>query len=657
MKHFLRAIKLSLANKWTIALLMVNSLLIGVLWGGSITAVYPFVEVVFAGKTIETWLDEEVEKSKQVIKECSGQLQQIEAEIAEVGRSLELRSQRSNCQKRIEAEKKANRLLSSILPYIRGRAPQTPFGTLVLVMGLLIVLTTIKGACLVLNTVLVSRIANRTGLVMRRQFYSAALRMDQLVIDKKGTAAMMTMLAHNLNLVTAGLTGLYGKGTREPLKMLVCFTIAAWISWKLLLLALLIAPVAALLVNYLSGHMKRAARNELGGVAGVLHATMESISALRVVKIYNRERTEKARFNSYARSLYNLGLKQSFYDSLLRPTTELAGILSLSIAVLASGYLVLNDTTHLLGIRMSDRPLSVSSVFMFFAMLAGVSDPARKMGEIYNSLVRACVASQSLYEFFDREPQVRTPLKPRQAPYHCKSIRFERVNFAYRPNQTILKRLDLEIPFGQTVALIGPNGSGKTTLVNLLARFYDPQLGAVWIDDVNLLRVNPRQIRRQMALVTQDPVLFQGTVYENIQYGNIEATRQQIFAAAELARVADFLELLPEGMQSQVGDRGNSLSGGQRQRIALARAVVADPRILVLDEATSQIDSKSETLIHASMQEFLKDRTTIFISHRESTLELADRIIMLDQGKIVGDLTYAEYRQMHRWQPPFRRAA
>ena len=263
------------------------------------------------------------------------------------------------------------------------------------------------------------------------------------------------------------------------------------------------------------------------------------------MKIYNRERTEKARFNSYARSLYNLGIKQSFYDSLLRPTTELAGILVWPWPFSASGYLVLNDTTHLLGIRMSDRPFQSSAVFMFFAMLAGVSEPARKMGEIYNSLVRACVASESLYEFFDQEPNGMHSGKATDVPVHCKSIRFEQVNFAYRPNQTVLRTAGPAISFGQTVALIGQNGSGKTTLVNLLARFYDPQWGNVWIDGVNLKRINPSQIRRQMALVTQDPVLFQGTVFENIKYGNIYATDAQIFEAAELARVTIFWTCFP----------------------------------------------------------------------------------------------------------------
>lgn len=647
MKHFLRAIKLSFANKWMIALLMINSLLIGVLWGGSITAIYPFVEVVFAGKTIESWLDDEIDRSKQSLIELTADEAETQQRIRELGSSLELRMEVANQQRRRVAEEKASEFYTGLRPWIEGRVPKTPLGTLGVVMGLVIVLTAVKGACLVLNSVMVAHISQRTALVMRRQFYSAALRMDQQVVDRKGTAAMMTMLAHNLNLVTAGLNSLYGKGTREPLKMMVCFVIAAMISWKLLLLALTITPLAAIVVNWLSGHMKNAAKNELGGIAGVLQATMESINALRIVKIYNRERTEKARFNGFAKSLYNLGVKQSFYDSLLRPTTELAGILCVAIAVMASGYLVLTNSTHLFGIRMSERPMSVSALFMFFAMLAGVSDPARKMGEIYNSLVRACVASQSLYEFFDTEPTIRTPENPAAMPIHSKSIRFDQVNFAYTMKHAVLRRMDLEIPFGQTIALIGSNGSGKTTLVNLLARFYDPQMGAIWIDDVNLKQINPRHLRRQMALVTQDPVLFQGTVRENIQYGNAYATEHQIAHAARLARVDAFMDRLPDGFDTKIGDQGKSLSGGQRQRIALARAIVADPKILVLDEATSQIDSESEQLIHNALREFLKSRTTIFISHRQSTLELADRIVLLEHGKIVDDLTWERYRERY----------
>ena len=656
MQHFLKAIKLSFANKWRIAALLLNSLFIGLLWGSSISAIYPFVEVVFSGNTIESWLTVEIEKTSAKLDELQTEQMDLRAKVVANGESTELRNLLNENSHRTMAEEKAKQLYVAILPWVEGWVPQTPFGTLVLVMGVVLVITVIKGVCLIINAVLVAQISQRTVLVMRRKFYSAAVRMDQLAIDRRGTSAMQTMLVYNLNLVNAGLMSLYGKGTREPLKMLVCLVFAAMISWKLLVLSLMVAPLAGFVINKVSVHMREAAQRELGGIAGVLQSTMESLTSLRTVRIFNRERSEKARFNKFAKSLYNLGVKQAFFDSLLRPTTELAGMLCVTIALLASGYLVLNDTTHLFGIRMSDRPLTTSTVFLFFAMLAGVSDPARKMSEIYNSLVRADVSSKGLYDFFDVEPDVCTPSNPNTLPAHSESIRFQGVNFAYSLKQITLQRVNLTIPFGQTVALIGSNGSGKSTLINLLARFYDPQWGKILIDEVDIKTVNPRHVRKQMAMVTQDPVLFKGSILENIMYGNINATLEQALDAARIARVTDFLSEMPNGIDSEIGDRGNSLSGGQRQRIALARAIVADPKILILDEATSQIDIESEQLIHDSLRGLLGERTTFMISHRAATLELADRIIILDHGEIVDDLSFEEYCQRYDLQTTLRKA-
>ncbi len=645
MIHLLKVVKISLKNRWRIAALLFNSLLIGVLWGSSISAIYPFVEVVLSGNTIETWIVAEIDRTDVQIAELGVSNAELETAIdrADHSSSLEMRTELHSNTRQLEAEQKANGLYRSILPWVEGRVPKTPYGTLILVLVFLVGVTVLKGICLIVNSVLVAQIAHRTALTLRRQFFSSATKMDQLLIESKGTSAMQTMLIYNLNLVTAGLTSIYGKGTREPLKMLVCFSVAACISWKLLLLTMVVAPFTAVLINRVAQKMRAAAKRELGGIAGVLQSTMESLSALRVVRIYNRERTEKARFNKFSRALYNLGVKQAFFDSLLRPTTELAGMICIAIALLASGYLVLNDTTHLMGVRMSERPMTVSTVFLFFAMLAGISEPARKMSEIYNNLVRADVSAKGLHDFFNTQPKVCAPEQAVRVPTHSDAITFKEVNFAYSLKQITLKKINLTIPYGQSVALVGPNGSGKSTLIGLLARFYDPQWGTVTIDGVDLKQANPRQIRSQMAMVNQNPVMFRGTLLENIRYGNKNATIEQVNEAARLARVTDFLDSLPDGIHSEVGDRGNRLSGGQRQRAALARAIVADPRILFLDEATSQVDIDAEKLIHDSLKDFLQHRTSIIISHRLSTLEIVDRIIVLEQGEIVDDLTFAEY--------------
>ena len=218
--------------------------------------------------------------------------------------------------------------------------------------------------------------------------------------------------------------------------------------------------------------------------------------------------------------------------------------------------------------------------------------------------------------------------------------------------------MNFEIPFGQTVALVGENGCGKSTVLNLLARFYDPQEGAVLIDGVDLRDVNPKRLRRQMAIVAQDPILFRGTVQENIAYSLPDATFEQILAAARQARVDDYISTLASGYETQVGDRGNALSGGQRQRVALARAILANPRILVLDEATSQIDQHSEELVQDTLRGFLEGRTTILVTHRPSTIRLAQRVLMMDHGRMVNDLSAAEY--LARYAPaelPIARAA
>jgi ATP-binding cassette subfamily B protein/subfamily B ATP-binding cassette protein MsbA len=253
--------------------------------------------------------------------------------------------------------------------------------------------------------------------------------------------------------------------------------------------------------------------------------------------------------------------------------------------------------------------------------------------------VRGGTACENLFRTFDVEPTITAPADRQAAPVHDRTIQFEHVSFAYYPRQPVLRDINLEVPFGQTVAIVGGNGSGKTTLINLLARFYDPGEGHIRIDGVDLRAMSPKAVRRHMSWVTQDATLFRGTVRENIAYGKPRATEAEILAAAEMAHVADFLDRLPHGLESDVGDNGQRLSAGQRQRVALARAVVANPRILILDEATSQMDGHTETLIHDSLKEFLAGRTTILITHRLSSLRLADRVIVLDKGRIVSDST------------------
>jgi ATP-binding cassette subfamily B protein/subfamily B ATP-binding cassette protein MsbA len=249
---------------------------------------------------------------------------------------------------------------------------------------------------------------------------------------------------------------------------------------------------------------------------------------------------------------------------------------------------------------------------------------------------RAAAASERIYQLIDRPSEIKNPPRPKPLPRHHREIEFRAVNFHYKPGTPVLRDVNLRIPFGETIALVGANGCGKSTLVNLLPRFFDPIQGVVLLDGTDVRDVRLRDLRRQIGLVPQNTLLFDDTVFNNIRYGCPDATREQVIAAARQAHAHQFIEeRLSDGYETIAGPQGNQLSGGQRQRIALARAILRDPGILILDEATSQIDVESEQLIHQVLEQFTLDRTAIIITHRLSTLALADRIVVMDAGRIV----------------------
>jgi ATP-binding cassette subfamily B protein/subfamily B ATP-binding cassette protein MsbA len=269
-------------------------------------------------------------------------------------------------------------------------------------------------------------------------------------------------------------------------------------------------------------------------------------------------------------------------------------------------------------------------------MLAGMADPARRLSSEFSQIQQAAAAADRVYDVLDRQPTIVDPENPLPLPKPIRALRLENVNFHYHEDKPVLCDVNLEIRAGETLAFVGPNGCGKTTLLQLLPRFYDPSAGRLAIDGVDIRDVRLRDLRMRFGLVSQETLLFNDTVSENIAYGTPNATDEVIEAAARKAHAHSFImDKLSNGYQSMVGPGGNRLSGGQRQRIALARAILRDPEILLLDEATSQIDVESEQLIHQVLEEFSRGRTTLMITHRMSMISLADRVVVMDQGQIL----------------------
>jgi ATP-binding cassette subfamily B protein/subfamily B ATP-binding cassette protein MsbA len=369
----------------------------------------------------------------------------------------------------------------------------------------------------------------------------------------------------------------------------------------------------------------------------------ETFRGIKIVKAFTNEPQERKRFHLRSKEYYRKAMKIVSYDSLSHPMTEIMGILTICLALLAGAWLVLKGETHLLGIRMSDRPLSLGWLLLFYGLLAGMADPLRKLSEVFSRLQRAVAACDRIYGRLDRQPQIHSPASPTACPRHHRDLVLEGVEFAYYPGQPVLEDINLRIPFGETVAIVGPNGCGKSTLANLIPRFADPTGGVIRLDGVPLVDVRVRDLRSQIGLVTQDPFLFDDTVFNNIRYGRPKATRGEIIEAAKRAHAHRFIESdLPQGYDTVVGAMGGRLSGGQRQRIALARAILRDPAILILDEATSQIDLESEQAIQEALEHFKRNRTTLIITHRLAVLSLADRIVAMESGRIIDAGTHEE---------------
>ena len=635
MGNFGRALRLALEHRLLVIGSVLCALLVGLLWGANIGPVYPFVEVIFQRRTVQQWVAEEIDRSQKQIDQQEKQIAQIDHQLKQQD-SRQLRSQLTNARARLGAEQHRAERFRFMQSYVERYLPHDPFRTLVLIIVLLLIGTVLKSACFIAHTIIVSKLVQNTTFKLRNQFYRRTLRMDLSTFSAEGTSDLLCRFTQDIESLASGMKALFGKAVREPLKMIVCLVGAAWISWRLLLLSLIVAPLAALLIGALSKTLKRANRKAMEEMSQLYSVLEETLQGIKVVKAFTMERSERARFHRYGKKYNRKAIRIDRYDSLTHPLTELMGIATICLALLAGAYLVLNQETHLFGIRMSDRPLELGSMLLFYGLLAGTSDPARKLSEIFSRIQRAAAASDRIYAMIDREPTICDPPHPRPLHRHCRDLSFEGVQFSYRTGTPVLQDIDLHVPFGETIAIVGPNGCGKTTLASLIPRFFDPSAGTVRLDGIDLREVRIRNLREQIGLVTQEPLLFDDTVFNNIRYGSPHASRDQVIRAAQQAHAHRFIEeRLHDGYATIVGPRGGLLSGGQRQRISLARAILRDPSILILHEDTRQVDLESEQLIQRVLESFTQNRTTIIITHRMATLALANRIVVMNAGRIL----------------------
>jgi len=658
MKDFGRVVRLALRHRLTFSLTVVSALVVGVLWGGNIGALYPFLDIAFQGRPLQDRVDQTIAATEENLTQLHERLRDLDAALANApAEPPGIEEERTDVELQIANQEWSLGWYRRLKEPLDRYMPRDPFQTLAVLVGLLFVATIVKNCFLMINMVLVVRLAQLGTLELRRLFFARTLRMDVATFTSEGTADLTSRFTHDMQNLVTGLQALFGKLLREPLKMLACLLGAALVCWQLLVLTLVVAPLAVCTIRWLAKALKRANRKAMEEMAQLYSALGETLQGIKIVKAFTMERQERQRFQAISKKYFEKAMKIGWYDAWTRPITEVLGILIICLAMLAGAYLVLRGQTILLGIPMGSR-LDWPTLLLFYGLLVGTADPARKLSDVFTQLQGGMAAADRIYALLDREPKVHDPQHPRPLPRHARDLVFDGVHFAYQPGHPVLHDIHLHITFGETIAVVGPSGCGKSTLANLIWRFADPTAGTIRLDGIPLPEVRLRQLRGQIGLVTQEPVLFDDTVLGNIRYGSPWASDEEVLRAAQQAHAHRFIEEeLPDGYATIIGPMGGQLSGGQRQRIALARAILRNPAILILDEATSQVDLESERLIHNVMEQFIRGRTAVIVTHRLGSLVLADRIVVMEDGRILDVGTHAEliarcelYRRLYQIQ-------
>lgn len=470
---------------------------------------------------------------------------------------------------------------------------------------------------------------------LRAELYAKAqtLPLNHFVQEKTGI--LMSRIINDVEVLGKLISSDLKDAITDFFYIVTHLLLLLYLSWKMFLAVFIIVPIVMGPVSAFADKIRRATRNQQERLSSLNGHLQEVISGIRVIRAFSMEKTEANRFWEFNQDLSDKTFKGHFYHQVGPSLTELFSSI-VAVIFLSFGAYLMEDGTFSRGMFMA-----------FFLTLIFLMRPFKQMSMLSNSIQSAISAGDRVFELLDQETDIQNPANPKFLKRMEKGIRFKNVTFTYPGTKNpAIQEINLEIPKGETVALVGASGAGKSTLVDLVPRLIDPQEGQILIDEIDLREMDLSNLRKRIGIVAQQVFLFNGTIRENICYGNQSVTDEQLYAACEQAFAMEFILSFEEGFDTIVGERGVMLSGGQRQRIAIARALLLDPEILILDEATSALDTESERLVQQALESLYKNRTVIIIAHRLSTVQIANRIFAMEDGRIVESGTHNELIQL-----------
>lgn len=495
--------------------------------------------------------------------------------------------------------------------------------------GILVVMFT-RGVFYYGQSYLVSYVGQRVIIDVRSVLFRKFQRMPLSYYDKQQTGTVMSYITNDVAVMQSAIVDNLIELVTEGSILIGSLAMMIYLDWKLSLLTLMTIPLVGFAMKIFGRKLKRSSTVIQERVAEITSLLQESISAIRVVKSFVRESYEIKRFEDQNWRNFQAAMKNVKLSSLLTPTVEFLAAIAVTFIVWFGGYEVVNEV------------ITAGELVAFLTYAVNLANPVKRLSRVYAAIQKAMAAADRVFAVMDLNEKITDVPGAKPLPPIKGKVEFKDITFSYKEGQPALQHISLKAEPGQMIALVGPSGSGKSTIANLIPRFYDVDSGVITIDDHDIRQVTADSLREQIGLVPQETMLFSTSVMENIRYGRLEATDEEVIEAAKAANAEEFIKELPEGYDTKLGERGLNLSGGQRQRLAIARAILKNPRVLILDEATSALDTESEKIVQDALDNLMVGRTSFVIAHRLSTIFNADQIFVVENGHLREHGTHEE---------------